>query len=71
MLLQSIDYQIVTRWLFCGFLKMEKSNNSGAPDKPCGRAVQMLTQKHVAKRYIISQKVVPLHHETERRYKYV
>ena len=34
-------------------------------------AVQMLTQKHVAKRYIISQKVVPLHHETERRYKYV
>ena len=34
-------------------------------------AVQMLTQKHVAKRYIISQKVVPLHHETERQYKYV
>ena len=34
-------------------------------------AVQMLTQKHVAKRYIISQKVLPLHHETERRYKYV
>ena len=28
MLLQSIDCQIVTRWLFCGFLKMEKSNNS-------------------------------------------
>ena len=101
MLLQSIDYQIVTRWLFCGFLKMEKSNNSitqlsqaiNSPSVPTAvgkrkisieknkekrrtrqtlwGAVQMLTQKHVAKRYIISQKVVPLHHETERRYKYV
>ena len=26
--------------------------------------MQMLTQKHVAKRYIIAQKVVSLHHET-------
>ena len=28
----------------------------GAPDKPCGEAVLMLTQKHVAKRYIIAKK---------------
>ena len=29
---------------------------SGAPDKPCGEAVQMLTQKLVAKRYMIAKK---------------
>lgn len=28
----------------------------GAPDKPCGGAKQMLTQKHVAKRYMIAKK---------------
>ena len=44
---------------------------NGAPDKPCGRAVQMLTQKHVAKRYMIAKKVVPLHYESEWQYKYV
>ena len=43
----------------------------GAPDKPCGRAVQMLTQKHVAKRYMIAKKVVPLHYESEWQYKHV
>ena len=43
----------------------------GAPDKPCGGAVLMLTQKHVAKRYMIAQKVVPLHYESEWQYKYV
>ena len=43
----------------------------GAPDKPCGEAVLMLTQKHVAKRYMIAQKVVPLHYESEWQYKYV
>ena len=32
------------------------SKNNGAPDKPCGEAVQMLTQKHVAKRYMIAKK---------------
>ena len=47
-------------WLLCG-----------APDKPCGRAVQMLTQKHVAKRYMIAKKVVPLHYESEWQYKHV
>ena len=47
------------------------SYNMGAPDKPCGRAVQMLTQKHVAKRYMIAKKVVPLHYESEWQYKYV
>ena len=39
--------------------------NSGAADKPCGEAVQTLTQKHVVKRYIIAQKVVPLHYASE------
>ena len=34
-------------------------------------AVQMLTQKHVAKRYMIAKKVVPLHYESEWQYKYV
>ena len=28
----------------------------GAPDKPCGEAMQMLTQKLVAKRYMIAKK---------------
>ena len=37
----------------------------GAADKPCGEAVQTLTQKHVVKRYIIAQKVVPLHYASE------
>ena len=41
------------------------SNHSGAADKPCGEAVQTLTQKHVVKRYIIAQKVVPLHYASE------
>ena len=36
-----------------------------AADKPCGEAVQTLTQKHVVKRYIIAQKVVPLHYASE------
>ena len=44
---------------------------TGAPDKPCGEAVLMLTQKHVAKRYMIAKKVVPLHYESEWQYKYV
>ncbi len=39
--------------------------NNGAADKPCGEAVQTLTQKHVVKRYIIAQKVVPLHYASE------
>ena len=29
---------------------------SGATDKPCGEAVQTLTQKHVAKRHMIVPK---------------
>ena len=33
-----------------------KKSEKGAPDKPCGEAVQMLTQKHVAKRYMIAKK---------------
>ena len=49
----------------------EKWHTNGAPDKPRGRAVQMLTQKHVAKRYMIAKKVVPLHYESEWQYKYV
>ena len=35
---------------------LQKQENLGAPDKPCGEAVQMLTQKHVAKRYMIAKK---------------
>ena len=54
----------------CQFQK-ENFGFTGAPDKPCGRAVQMLTQKHVAKRYMIAKKVVPLHYESEWQYKHV
>ena len=42
-----------------------KATKLGAADKPCGEAVQTLTQKHVVKRYIIAQKVVPLHYASE------
>ena len=30
-----------------------------------------LTQKHVAKRYMIAEKFLPLHHESYQQYKYV
>ena len=30
-----------------------------------------LTQKHVAKRYMIAEKLLPLHHESYQQYKYV
>ena len=35
----------------------------GAIDKPCGESVRSLTQKHVAKRYMIAEKLLSLHHE--------
>ena len=37
---------------------------SGTTDKPCGEGVRMLTQKHVAKRYMFAEKLVPLHYES-------
>jgi hypothetical protein len=36
--------------------RTETERLKGAPDKPCGEAVQMLTQKLVAKRYMIAKK---------------
>ena len=45
--------------------------NRAHPTNPVGGAVLMLTQKHVAKRYMIAKKVVPLHYESEWQYKYV
>ena len=58
-------------WNTLQTMEVNTKNVFGAPDKPCGRAVQMLTQKHVAKRYMIAKKVVPLHYESEWQYKYV
>ena len=40
------------------------SGEKGAPDKPCGEDARMLTQKTVAKRYMIEKKSIPLHHES-------
>ena len=36
----------------------------GAPDKPCGENIRMLTQKTVDKRYTIEKKLVPLQYES-------
>ena len=53
-------------------LSLKDSLNVWAhPTNPVGGAVLMLTQKHVAKRYMIAKKVVPLHYESEWQYKYV
>ena len=49
----------------------EKPDFSGAIDKPCGESVRRLTQKHVAKRYMIAEKLLSLHHESYQQYKYV
>ena len=38
---------------------------SGAPDKPCGVGCADVNPKTVAKRYMIVQKVVSLHYESE------
>lgn len=37
----------------------------GAPDKPCGVVCADVNPKTVAKRYMIVQKVVSLHYESE------
>ena len=47
------------------------SRNIGAIDKPCGESVRRQTQKHVAKRYMIAEKLLSLHHESYQQYKYV
>ena len=41
-----------------------KNGDIGAIDKPCGESVRRLTQKHVAKRYMIAEKLLSLHHES-------
>ena len=43
-------------------MKMKKY---GAPDKPCGVGCADVNPKTVAKRYMIVQKVVSLHYESE------
>ena len=48
-----------------------KIKKSGAIDKPCGESVRRQTQKHVAKRYMIAEKLLSLHHESYQQYKYV
>ena len=40
------------------------------PTNPVG-VCKSLTQKHVAKRYMIAEKFLPLHHESYQQYKYV
>ena len=40
------------------------------PTNPVG-VCKSLTQKHVAKRYMIAEKLLPLHHESYQQYKYV
>ena len=52
-------------------IKNTSINYMAHPTNPVGGAVLMLTQKHVAKRYMIAKKVVPLHYESEWQYKYV
>ena len=49
----------------------ESLKENGAIDKPCGESVRRLTQKHVAKRYMIAEKLLSLHHESYQQYKYV
>ena len=60
-----IQMYIVIWLLYVGLYSAITGNVEGAADKPCGEAVQTLTQKHVVKRYIIAQKVVPLHYASE------
>ena len=36
----------------------------------CG-VCKSLTQRHVAERYMIAEKLLPLHHESYQQYKYV
>ena len=45
--------------------KIPKSEKLGAPDKPCGVGCADVNPKTVAKRYMIVQKVVSLHYESE------
>ena len=42
-----------------------KAVQNGAPDKPCGVGCADVNPKTVAKRYMIVQKVVSLHYESE------
>ena len=53
------------------FRRWRKTRLYGAIDKPCGESVRRLTQKHVAKRYMIAEKLLSLHHESYQQYKYV
>ena len=48
-----IDYKLTSKW----------NNNLAQPTNPV-ECVQSLTQKHVAKRYMIGEKVLPLRHES-------
>ena len=43
----------------------QELKNYGAPDKPCGVVCADVNPKTVAKRYMIVQKVVSLHYESE------
>lgn len=45
--------------------QIENLEKNGAPDKPCGVGCADVNPKTVAKRYMIVQKVVSLHYESE------
>ena len=47
------------------FFSENYSRKVGAPDKPCGVVCADVNPKTVAKRYMIVQKVVSLHYESE------
>ena len=46
------------------FDKAKMQGDFGATDKPCGEGARLLTQKLVAKRYMIAKNLLPLQHES-------
>ena len=44
--------------------KIKTTEQLGAPDKPCGGGHTDANSKTVAKRYMIENKLVPLHYES-------
>ena len=70
MLPQIATYNIILFIVLLGFAYFGFNNNEIAmallqaqPTNPV-ECVQSLTQKHVAKRYVIAEKFLPLHHES-------
>ena len=64
---QNLSYDILEKFriVYPKTKEQEKLNKLGAPDKPCGVGCADVNPKTVAKRYMIVQKVVSLHYESE------